>query len=80
MKKLRRLCIAAVFTLVITTATLAGDISTPGIAQPPPQTLNESSTTTFGDIHTGGIQAPQAMGDSVTGIALNLLQTMLSMF
>ena len=36
MKKLQRLCVATVFTLVLTSATLAGEIHTPGIAQPTP--------------------------------------------
>lgn len=78
MKKLRQLCMASVFTLVLTTATFAGDISTPGKTQPPPP--DESSATTPGDIATGGTQNPQAMSDSVADIALNLLQTMLAMF
>ena len=78
MKKLQQLCMAGVFTLVLTTATFAGDISTGGFTQPPPPPA--SSATTPGDIQTGGIQSPQAISDSVTDIALNLLQTMLAMF
>jgi hypothetical protein len=78
MKKLQNLCVAGVFTLVLTTATFAGDIHTGGIPQPPPP--NQSSATTLGDIATPGIQNPQAMSDSVADIALNLLQTMLAMF
>lgn len=78
MKKLQQLCMAGVFTLAITTATFGGDIQTPGSPQPPPP--NQSSATTPGDIDTPGIQNPQAMSDSVADIALNLLQTMLSMF
>lgn len=71
MKKLRQLCMASVFTLVLTTATFAGDISTPGKTPPPP----DASTTTQGDIQTG-----YEIQDSVADIALNLLQTMLSVF
>ena len=78
MKKLQQLCMAGVFTLVLTTATFAGDIQTGGITQPPPPPPAESSATTPGDIATGGIQSPQAISDSVADIALNLLQTMLS--
>lgn len=78
MKKLQQLCVAAVFTLVLTTTTFAGDIHTPGIPQPPPPA--ESTAIAPGDIHTGGIQNPQAMSDSVADIALNLLQTVLGMF
>lgn len=66
MKKLRQLCLAAMFTLALTTATLAGDIATPGRTQP--SSPDES------------IQNPQATNDSVADIALDLLQTMLSVF
>ncbi|MFN2493536.1 MAG: hypothetical protein ABR501_11720 [Pyrinomonadaceae bacterium] len=79
MKKLQQLCMAGVLTLMLTTATFAGDISTGGIAQPPPPP-DQSSETTPGDISTPGIQTPQATSDSVADIALNLLQTMLSVF
>ena len=78
MKKLRQLCMSGVFTLVLTTATFAGDIHTGGIAPPP--SADESSATTQGDIATGGLQSPQGTSDSVADIALNLLQTMLSVF
>lgn len=80
MKKLQQLCVASMFTLVLTTATFAGDISTGGIPQPPPP--GASSALAPGDIDTPGrgVQNPQAKSDSVTDLALNLLQTMLSMF
>lgn len=78
MKKLQQLCMAGVAILVLTTATFAGDISTPGKTQPPPP--DQSSATTPGDIQTPGIQSPLAMSDSVADIALNLLQTMLAVF
>lgn len=73
MKRLRQLCVACVFTLQLTTTAFAGDIQTPGITQPPPPP-NALSATTAGDIATGG------MSDSVADIALDLLQTMLSVF
>jgi len=78
MKKLQQLCMAGVFTLALTTATFAGEISTGGSPQPPPP--NQSSATAPGEIQTPGIQSPQATSDSVTDFALNLLQTMLSVF
>ena len=80
MKKLQQLCMVGVFTLALTTATFAGDIHTPGITPPPPPPPDELSATTPGDIATGGIQNPQATSDSVIDLALNLLQTMLSVF
>ena len=78
MKELQQLCMAGVFTLVLTTATFAGDIHTGGIPQPPPPAA--SSTSAPGDISTGGTQMPLAINDSVAEIALNLLQTMLAVF
>lgn len=78
MRKLQQLCMAGVFTLALTTATFAGDIQTGGAPQPPPP--NQASAATPRDIDTPGKQSPQPMSDSVADIALNLLQTMLSMF
>jgi ABC-type sugar transport system substrate-binding protein len=80
MKKLRQLCLAGVFTLALTTATFAGDIATGGFTSPPPPPPDELSAITPGDIPAGGIQNPQAMNDSAAEFALNLLQTMLSVF
>lgn len=81
MKKLQQLCMAGVFTLVLTTATFAGDIHTGGITQPPPPPPAASSATTPGGIETGpGVQNPEGISDSVADIALNLLQAMLSVF
>ena len=81
MKTLQQLCMAGVFTLVLTTATFAGDIATGGITQPPPPPPPASSTIMQGDIETGpSVQNSQATSDSVTDIALNLLQTMLALF
>lgn len=76
MKKLQQLCVAGVFTLVLTTATFAGDIQTPGVTQPPPPPPDELSATTPGDIATGRI----ALSDSAIDFALDLLQTMLLVF
>lgn len=78
MKKLQQLCIAGVFTLVLTTATYAGDIATGGSPQPPPP--SRSPSITQGQIDSVGNENAQVMSDSVADIALNLLQTMLSVF
>ena len=77
MKRLQQLCMAGVFALVLTTATFAGDIHTGGIAPPPPP--GASSTLAPGDIDTPGMQNSQATSDSVTDIALSLLQSLLAM-
>ena len=80
MKKLMHLCAAAVFTLVLTTATLWGDISTGGKTAPPPPPP-ASSAIACGEIQTEqDIQNPEAMNDSVTDLALNLLYIMLTVF
>ena len=81
MKKLRQLCVAAMFTLVLTTATFAGDIATGGFTQPLPPPPPASSSATSGSIETrSGVENPQDISDSVADLALNLLQTMLSVF
>lgn len=83
MKKLQRLCAATVFTLVLTGASLAGEIHTPGIAQPSP-TPPPSSAMVAGEIPTGessGTSEVDAYESTLlTDIALNLLQIMLSVF
>jgi hypothetical protein len=81
MKKLQQLCMAGVFSLLLTTATFAGDIQTPGFTQPPPSPPDELSAITPGDIDTGpSVQNSQGISDSVADIALNLLQTMLALY
>lgn len=85
MKKLQRLCLAAVFTVVVTSATLAGDISTPGIAQPTPTPAPASSSVmTTGEIPIGETSSTSeidvSVGSSLTDVALDLLQIMLSVF
>jgi len=44
MKKLQNLCLAVVFTLVLTTATFAGEIPTGGKTPPPPPPASASAT------------------------------------
>ena len=81
MKKLQQLCVVAVFTLVLTTTTMAGDIQTGGTPQPPPP--GAWSEIAPGDIQTPGrsVQNLQATSDPVVAdIALGLLQTVLAMF
>ena len=83
MKTLQRLCTATVFLVVLTSATLAGEISTPGFAQPTPTpTPVSSSAMTAGEIPTGGSTSEIDVSQStlLTNVALNLLQIMLSVF
>ena len=81
MKKLQRLPMAVVLTLMLAASAFAGDIWT-GIAPPPPPP---------GDIWTPKTLSPPpdsplattvecAPSDSAIGVALNLLQDVLSVF
>jgi hypothetical protein len=82
MKKLQRLCLAAVLAVVLTSATMAGDISTPGIAQPSPTPVPSSAMTTaetpIGESSTSEVDVSESF--LLTDITLDLLQIMLSVF
>lgn len=88
MKNLRQLCAAVVLTLALVTSAVAGTIHT-GVTQPPPPApqgvISTGSPSTQGNIHTGVTNQESAEGeatasDSVTEIALTLLQSVLSLF
>jgi hypothetical protein len=80
MKKLQNLCAAVALALALVVPASAGDIST-GITSTPPS----SSATTDGDISTGVASqsgtggSETSAGAAVTGLALNLLQSVLSL-
>lgn len=83
MKKLQRLCLATLFTAVFTSATLAGEINTPGIAQPTPTpTLASSSAMAAGEIPINESTSEVDVSASalLTDVALDLLQIVLSVF
>ena len=80
MKTLRQLSVASVFVFVLAMPAFAGEIST-GIAPPPPPhaaTAGQIETGITGQIETDSSEATSA--DSATEIALNLLQSVLSLF
>jgi Spy/CpxP family protein refolding chaperone len=85
MKNLRQLCASVVLTLALAAAASAGTIHT-GVTSPPPPaqpaSMAEGQTgteQTDGTIHTGKVESePEA--DTVAEIALNLLQSVLSLF
>lgn len=88
MRHLRTLCAAVVLTLALTPPALAGNIHT-GVASPPPPAtqgnISTGSPSTQGTIHTGVTNQESAedgatASDSVTEIALTLLQSVLSLF
>ncbi len=83
MRNLRILCAAVVLALAFAAPAFAGNIHT-GVASPPPpqpasMTVGQTESEANGTIHTGVAESePEA--DTVTGIALNLLQSVLSLF
>lgn len=81
MKSLRQFCLTAALTFAITVSALAGQMATGAIPPPPP----EPPAETMGVIATGvtatdetGIET--AFIDPITGIALNILQSVLALF
>ncbi len=83
MKKLQQLCVATVFTFVLTSASWAGEIHTPGIAQPSPTpTPASSSSMAEAELPNGETFGPSEVDvcGSLTDVALDLLQIMLSVF
>jgi hypothetical protein len=80
MKTLRQLLVASVVTFVLTMPAFAGQMDTM-VAPPPPQaavTEGQIDTTVAGQIETPSGEATAT--DSATEIALNLLQSVLSLF
>ena len=82
MKTFQRLCAASVLTLMLTLPASAGWIST-GVAPPAPSPTptaaeGEIHTTVTGQEETGSDEATAS--DSATEVALNLLQSVLSLF
>ena len=83
MKKLKQLTSAVALILVFTLTAFAGIIETPVVSPPPPPPPDSSSATTSGIIDTPGpgvTQGPGLASDSVTEVALSLLQSVLSVF
>jgi len=84
MKNLRQPCVAFVLIFVLTLPAFAGQMDTPFAPPPPPApasatTEGEISTTVAGDINTTKSGEATAAG-SMTEMALNLLQSVLSLF
>jgi hypothetical protein len=78
MRRLRQLSMAVVLTLMLGTYALAGIIECPPAPAPPPE---PSSVTATGIIETPPSAQPVAPAtDPVVDVALNLMQTVLSLF
>jgi hypothetical protein len=84
MKTLRQLCVVSVFILALCMSAFAGQIETPlapptaPAATPAVTAQGEISTGITGQEETGSSEATAV--DSATEIALNLLQSVLSLF
>lgn len=81
MKKIQQLSMVAVLTFMLATSAFAGDIPI-GIAPPPPPGSSSPAPgqiETPGDAATPGITQTPGLA-SVEEVALNLLQSMLSVF
>jgi hypothetical protein len=82
MKTLRQLLVASVVTLVLTVPAFAGQMDTMIPAPPPPAqpatAQGEISMTVIGQEDANNSEATAT--DSATEIALNLLQSVLSLF
>lgn len=79
MKKLQELCLAGVFTLVLTTATFAGEIDTGGKTPPPPPPASMSATPT-GEIAIDPNDNECNEYQLLDDIVLDLLRVALSVF
>jgi hypothetical protein len=80
MKHLRQLCAACVLILAIAMSTFAGNMQA-GITDPPPPT--PSAATTAGNMEAGSAGNMETTSitatDAVTGIALSLFQSLLTL-
>ena len=87
MKTIRQLCVALTFTLALTVAASAGEMhTTVAPPQPAQASTTTSQSTANGEIQTG-LTGQEETGsgevsatDSATEIALNLLQSVMSLF
>lgn len=84
MKSYRNAAAALVFALVLATSALAGEIHT-GVAGPNPQPTPTASSmtetaTANGEMQTGEAVSTSDSENTATEIALNLLQSVLSLF
>jgi len=84
MKNIGRLSVALVFTFALISPAFAGEISTP--LAPPPPAQSAQATTTDGEIDTGLTgqaetgSSETTANNSATEAAMNLLQSVLSLF
>jgi hypothetical protein len=84
MRNLRQLCVALTVTFALALPAFAGEIQT--TVAPPPSTQSAQASTTNSNIETGITgqmdtgSSEATASDSVSEVALNLLQSVLSLF
>ncbi len=76
MKNLRQLCAASVLTVTLSLPAFAGQMDTTFASPPAPSTAGQMDTTVAGQIHTLSSETI----DPVMQIALNVLQSVMSLF
>ena len=77
MKRLRQICAVTILAISVTLSAFAGNINC-GAVEPPPSDPTASVT---GEMATGATATNEtAYVDPVTGLALDILQSLLSLF
>jgi hypothetical protein len=77
MKRLRQICAVTILTVSVTLSAFAGNINCGAVEPPPPET--PSSVT--GEMATGATATNETTYvDPVTGLALDILQSLLALF
>lgn len=79
MKKLQQFCATAVLTLVLALSVFAGEMGSPGVSGPEPQSATATGTPGV-TTDPGEIPGPGVVLDPVTEAALVLLKSLLSLF
>ncbi len=79
MRNLRQLSMAVVLTLTLGTYALAGTIDTPPAPAPPPESPSVTATG-ITDTPPSGAESVNPATAPVIDVALNLLQSVLSLF
>lgn len=80
MKHLRRICASAVLTLAFACSALAGDMECGDVPPPPPQQMTSTTSQTDTGITATNNMSSTTAVDPVTEAALNILQSVLSLF
>jgi hypothetical protein len=80
MKKLKQLSLATVLTFMLATCAFGGIIGCPAVPPPPPPDSSSAMAPEIIDTPRAATQSPGLASDSITEVALSLLQSVLSVF